>query len=80
MPTPTTPHCAWRTATYGENANTSKRDIQTLGEHLDACRKSPVHLFTLRCVAESTHGFVASRFITTLAIFILIFVLGYWLI
>ena len=75
-----TPHCAWRTAIYGDSLNTSKRDIQTLGEHLDTCRKSPAHLFTLRCVAESTHGFVASRFITTLAILVLVFVLGYWLI
>ena len=80
MPHPVTPHCAWRTATYGDNVNTFNGDIQTLGEHLDACRKSSAHLFTLRCVAESTHGFVASRFITTLAIFVLTVALGYWLI
>ena len=71
-------HCTWRTTTYGDNVSISKRDIQTLGEHFDACRQSPSHLFALRCVAESTHGFVASRFITTLAILVLVFAAGYW--
>lgn len=80
MSHPATPHCAWRTATYGDHANSSKRDIQSLGEHLNACQNSPTHLFALRCAAESTHGFVASRFVTTLAIVALILVLGYWLI
>jgi hypothetical protein len=78
MSHPATPHCAWRTATYGDNASSSKRDIQSLGEHLSACRNLPRHLFTLRCAAESTHAFIASRFVTTLAIFVVVVALGYW--
>lgn len=80
MSHPAIPHCAWRTATYNDSVTHSKRDIQTLGEHLNACQNSPTHLFTLRCVAESMHGFVASRFITTLAILVLILVVGFWFI
>lgn len=71
-------HCAWRTATYGDDETLFTRDVQTLGEHLNACRKSPAHLFTLRCFAETMHGFVASRFITTLAILVLTLVVGFW--
>jgi len=80
MSHPVTPHCAWRTATGGDCAVLSPRDIQTLGEHLNACQISPTHFSNLHCVAESMHGFVASRFITTLVILFLIFILMFWLI
>ena len=75
-----TPHCAWRTATYGDSAIISKSDTQTLGEHLSACQNTRLHLFNLRCAAESAHGFVASRFITTLAILASVCALAFWLI
>jgi hypothetical protein len=80
MSHPATPHCAWRTATYGDGEIISKSDTQTLGEHLNACQNSRLHLFNLRCVAESMHGFVASRFITTLAILVSVAALAFWLI
>jgi hypothetical protein len=75
-----TPHCAWRTATYGDGATLSKSDTQTLGEHLSTCQNTRLHLFNLRCFAESAHGFVASRFITTLAILASVCALAFWLI
>jgi hypothetical protein len=33
-------------------------------------------LFTLHCVADAMHGFVAARFITTLVVFALLMGLG----
>ena len=80
MSHPVISHRAWRTSTYGDGAIISKSDTQTLGEHLSNCQNSRLHLFNLRCAAESTHGFVASRLITTLAILASIFALAFWLI
>jgi hypothetical protein len=59
---------SWSTASFGEAANTSPLELAALGEHLHNCRGSRGNLFTLRCLAESTNGFFASRFVTTLAV------------
>lgn len=59
---------SWSTASFGDTAATSPRDLSALGEHLDSCRESHGHLFALRCVAQTMHGFIAARFVTTLVV------------
>ena len=49
-----------------------------LGKHLSACPQMHRHLMTLHGVAASIHGFVATRFVTTLVVMALLFGFGYW--
>lgn len=58
----------WTTASLGSAADTSPMELSALGDHLDNCRETHGHWFALRCFAESTHQFVASRFVTTLVV------------
>ena len=68
----------WYTAS-GNDANTSSgNDLLMLGEHLSACPQSHRHLMTLHRVAESIHGFVVTRFVTTLVVVTVLAGLGYW--
>ena len=43
-------------------------ELSELGEHLDHCKGAHGRLFTLRCVAETLNGFLASRLVTTLVV------------
>lgn len=43
-------------------------DLSALGEHLNQCKGSYGRLFALQCAAQSMEGFVAARFVTTLAV------------
>jgi len=56
---------AWTTASFGDSADTSPMELSALGEHLHLCKGSRGRLFALHCVAETMHGFVAARLITT---------------
>lgn len=58
----------WTTSSFGDTADTSPMELSALGEHLDRCHALKGRLFDARCVAEAMHGFVASRFVTTLVI------------
>ena len=58
----------WTTASFGGTADTSPMELSALGDHLDNCRESHGRWFALRCLAESTHQFLASRFVTTLVV------------
>jgi hypothetical protein len=58
----------WSTASFGDNADTSPMELSALGEHLDLCRGSRERLFGLHCAAQTMHGFVAARFVTTLVV------------
>ncbi|MDO9164820.1 MAG: hypothetical protein Q7U13_01810 [Rhodoferax sp.] len=58
----------WSTASFGDNADTSPMELSALGEHLDLCQGSRGRLFGLHCFAQSMHGFVAARFVTTLVV------------
>lgn len=62
----------WTTASYGDAADTSPMELAALGAHLDLCRETNHRLFTLRCVAEATNGFISARFVTTLALVALV--------
>ena len=59
---------SWRTASFGDTADTSPAELAELGQHIDHCRGHRGNLFTLRCLAERANGFIASRFVTTLAV------------
>ncbi len=59
---------SWSTASFGDSADTSPMELSALGEHLDQCQGSRGRLFALHCVAETMHGFVAPRLVTTLVV------------
>jgi hypothetical protein len=44
------------------------QDFSELGEHLSACLDSRGEWGRLRTAATSVHGFVATRFVTTMAV------------
>jgi hypothetical protein len=63
----------WSTASFGEAADTSPMELSALGKHLDLCRGARDRLFPLQYIAQSMHGFVAARFVTTLVLVVLLF-------
>ena len=56
----------WSTASFGGNTETSPVELLSLGDHLGACKHPYTHLFALQCMAETTGGFLAARFVTTM--------------
>ena len=58
----------WSTASFGDTADASPMELSDLGEHLDLCKALSGRLFGMKCFAELTHTFVASRFVTTLVV------------
>lgn len=75
----TPPRHDWCTASRSDASKSSGTDLRALGEHLSACPQMHRHLMTLHSVAESIHGFVATRFVTTLVVVALLFGGGYWM-
>jgi hypothetical protein len=43
-------------------------ELSALGEHMSLCAGLKGRMFATRCFCEVMHGFVASRFVTTLAV------------
>jgi hypothetical protein len=68
--------CTWSTSSFGASADTSPGELSSLGEHLGLCRSSQSRSFRLRCAAETLHGFVAPRFVTSLVLASLLLMLG----
>lgn len=58
----------WSTASFDDSADTLPIELSALGEHLNQCKGSHGWLFALQCAAQSIEGFVAARFVTTLAV------------
>jgi hypothetical protein len=58
----------WRTASFGEVADTQSMELADLGEHLSKCRRSNGRLVALQCFGQATSGFVHSRLVTTLVV------------
>lgn len=54
-------------------------DFSILGEHLGCCQHPHRRMFALHCMAETTRGFVAARFVTTLVALALLASLVGWL-
>lgn len=74
-----TPRHAWCTASRSDANKSSSTDLLVLEDHLSACPQMHRHLLTLHEVAASIHGFVATRFVTTVVIVAGLFGLGYWM-
>ena len=70
---------AWCTASCSDASKSSGTDLLLLENHLGTCPQMHQHLLTLHGVAESIHGFVATRFVTTLVIVAVTFSFVYWL-
>ena len=68
MNTPTFTASRWSTASVGEAADTSPMELNSLGEHLSVCQSNSGKWFALRWRADAMHGFVASRFVTTVVL------------
>jgi|RhisoiCoNPM_1038542.scaffolds.fasta_scaffold05695_1 hypothetical protein len=68
MDTPTHAPPRWNTSSFGGAADTSASELSALGRHLDLCQRLNGHLETLKDWAAQSHGFVATRFATTLAV------------
>ena len=66
----------WRTSSFGDTQATSVHELSALGEHLQACRLGGGRLFTVGSGARAMHRYVVSRFITTLALALLVIGLG----
>lgn len=62
----------WSTSSFGDATDPLAGDLTSLGEHLGLCRASHGRMFLLRCAAESVHGFVAPRFVTSLVMTLLL--------
>ncbi len=43
-------------------------ELSALGEHLGLCKATHRHVFALHCAVQSMHGFIVSRFVTSLVI------------
>jgi hypothetical protein len=70
-PTTTSPHYTgpnWSTSSFGDAAASQPMELAALGEHLSLCQGANRRWSTLRYVGDTMHGFVASRFVTTLAV------------
>ena len=68
------PHSnAWTTASFGHHADTLPAELSALGDHLGQCQGQRGRWFSLQCMAEATHGLLASHFVTTLFGVVLLF-------
>ena len=61
---------SWSTAAFGDEIQKSSPELSALGAHLDMCKGSGGHLLALHCAATRMHGFVATRFMTTLVVIV----------
>ena len=58
----------WSTASFGQTTGSTAGELSVLREHLILCRRSRGHLFALRGAVDRVHGFVVSRFVTTVMV------------
>ena len=59
-------------AAWADSTDTSPMELSVLGDHLRKCRAPNSHLFAMRCGAEVVGRFAAARFVTTLAVLLLV--------
>lgn len=59
---------SWSTASLGDTDKILALDLNALGAHLRLCQGSHADLFSLQSIAKTMHGFVATRFVTTLLV------------
>ena len=58
----------WTTAAISDAADTSPMELSSLSAHVGDCNGCRGRWFTLRCMADGVHQFIAPRFVTTLVI------------
>ncbi len=62
----------WSTASFGNPAQASSTELSALGAHFRLCQQPHTKLVKLQCLAQTMHGFVAARFVTTLVVVLLL--------
>ncbi len=62
----------WSTASFGSSTDTLPGELQALGQHLQQCQGGHRRLRALGRGAEALHGFVARRFVSTLAVLVVL--------
>ncbi len=65
---PCAPRSPWSTAAYSAPPDTTPMELDALGEHYGHCQEGRGRWFSLQCMAETLHGSVAPRFVTTLVV------------
>jgi hypothetical protein len=58
----------WSTASFSDSIDTAPGDLCALDQHLQHCQVGNHRLRALRRGVEAVHGFVAPRFVSTLAV------------
>lgn len=58
----------WSTASFDQPSDVSPLEVAALGKHLNLCRSPHGGLLALQYLAQRLHGFVTTRFMTTLVI------------
>ncbi len=71
---------SWSTASFGDDAETSPMELSALGSHFNQCTGATGRLFAARCVADSMHGFVAPRLVTTLVVAVVLMGFGIFIV
>jgi len=69
---PSPPGLHWSTAAFGDSTDTTPGELCGLGQHLRHCQGGHRRLRALGRGAEAVHGFVAPRFVSTLAVLALL--------
>jgi hypothetical protein len=58
----------WRTASFGQLADTLPTELADLGTHLGQCQRSSGRWVKLQCAGHATSGFVHTRVVTSLLV------------
>jgi len=66
----------WLTSAFGAPPSAASQLAATLDQHLGLCRHRHGRLAAMACGAESLHRFIAARFVTTLAVAMLVLALA----
>ena len=59
---------SWSTSSFADATAASPMELAALSEHLSLCQGGHSRLTHLHYAAEILHGFVATRFVTTLVL------------
>lgn len=62
----------WSTSSYGHSVDTSPMELTALGEHLQQCCSRSPRLHAFQRGVQAVHGWVAPRFVSTLAVVVVV--------
>jgi hypothetical protein len=69
---PASPLPRWSTTSVGDSADTRPVELSALGEHVSLCLGAGSRYGALLRGAQAVHGVVAARFVTTLAVVVVV--------